>query len=51
MSLSALKPVKIRIINPIKRVINRLILNNLFLKLKSGYFNDLLTPILNHVIK
>ena len=51
MSLSALKFVKSRIISSIKRIINRLNLNNLLLKLTSGYFHNLLETRLNHVIK
>ena len=41
MSLSALKLVKSRIINSIKRIINKLNINNLLLELISGYFNNL----------
>ena len=51
MSLSALKLVKNRIINSIKRIISRLNVNNLLLKLTFSYFHNLLKPILNHVIK
>ena len=51
VSLSALKPVKSRITISIKRTIVRLNVNNLILKLTSGYFHSLLKPILNHVIK
>ena len=47
MSLSALKPVKSRIMNSIKRIINELNVNNLLLELISGYFNNLLKPIRN----
>ena len=42
MSLSALKLVKSRIINSIKKIINRLNVNELILKLTSGYFHHLL---------
>ena len=51
VSLSALKLVKNRIINSVKRTIGRLNVNNLLLKLTFSYFHNLLKPRLNHVIK
>lgn len=52
VSLSApKKTVKSRIIKSIKRIIDRLNVNNLLLMLTSGYFHNILKPILNHVIK
>ena len=51
MSLSALKLVKNRIINSIKRIINELNVNNLLLKLIFSYFHNLLRPRLTHVMK